>query len=354
MKIVVTGGCGFIGSALVRLLLGQEWSDAHRVLTIDRLSYAASTEALADVAGSPNHALAKIDIRSGEKIAGLLASFTPDAVIHLAAETHVDRSIDDPSPFITHNIEGTFTLLEAVRRHWRALSGERRDRFRFIHVSTDEVFGALADGTPPFAPHAPYRPSSPYAASKAASDHLVRSWHHTYGLPAIVTNCTNNYGPFQFPEKLIPLTIIKALAGEPIPIYGRGDNIRDWIHVEDHARALLAALERGHPGETYLIGARCERDNLAVVETICAELDRLVPDPAGSRRRLITFVADRPGHDFRYALDPTSACVALDWSPRITFEDGIRYTVAWYAGRRDWWEPILRRRYDGHRLGILA
>lgn len=352
MNIVVTGGAGFIGSALVRLIMGT--SD-HRVLTLDRLSYASSVAALAEAEGAVprRHELVQVDIRQRCEVAALLDRFQPDLVFHLAAETHVDRSIDDPAPFIAHNITGTLELLEAVRPYWRGLPDDRRDRFRMVHVSTDEVFGALDARQPPFCAHTPYAPRSPYAASKAGSDHLARGWHETYGLPVMVTNCSNNYGPFQFPEKLIPLTIIKALKGEALPVYGTGANVRDWIHVDDHARALLLAGLIGRPGQTYLVGADCERTNLQVVQAICDILDKMAPSPSGkSRRDQITFVADRPGHDFRYAIDSATTRSALNWSPQIDFEQGLGQSVRWYLDNGGWWQPILAKAYyDGRRLG---
>lgn len=349
MKIMVTGGSGFIGSAFVRLALGTGAASA--VLNLDRLSYASSPEALEEVASHPGYSFAHVDIRRGGEVASLLAAFQPDAVVHLAAETHVDRSIDDPSPFLAHNVDGTFQLLEAVRAHWRALPAPARDLFRFVHVSTDEVFGSLDFDSPPFTPATPYAPRSPYAASKAASDHLVRAWHATYGLPAMVTNCGNNYGPFQFPEKLIPLATIKALTGQPIPVYGQGLNRRDWIHVDDHAAALLAAARAGRPGATYLVGGDGEHSNIDVVEAICDILDRLEPGPEGGRRRLIGFVADRPGHDLRYAIDSAATRRELGWRPRKDFASGLAETVEWYRNQRNWWGRILSERYDGSRLG---
>jgi dTDP-glucose 4,6-dehydratase len=271
--------------------------------------------------------------------------------MHLAAESHVDRSIDGPADFIRTNVVGTFALLEAARAYWESLSPERRARFRFHHVSTDEVFGALGPGDPPFDERTPYDPRSPYSASKAASDHLVRAWHHTYGLPTFVSNTSNNYGPWQFPEKLIPLVITNALLGREIPVYGDGRNMRDWLYVEDHAEALVRVLERGEVGKTYLIGGRAPRANIEVVRRICAILDELHPDPAGPRERLIRFVTDRPGHDFRYEIDPSFAERALGWKARHDFESGLRKTIAWYVENRPWWESVRASRYDGSRLG---
>jgi dTDP-glucose 4,6-dehydratase len=284
----------------------------------------------------------------------IFAAHKPDAVMHLAAESHVDRSIDGPAPFITTNIVGTFELLDAACGYWSGLGGAARDRFRFHHISTDEVFGALGSDDPPFTETTPYDPRSPYSASKAASDHLVRAWHHTYGLPAIVSNTTNNYGPWQFPEKLIPLITINACEGRDLPVYGDGSNMRDWVFVDDHAEALIAVLERGVPGATYAISARQPRSNLAVVQAICAALDKRLPDPAGPRARLIRFVADRPGHDFRYEVDPTRAEIALGWRAAHDFDHGIARTVEWYLSHREWWQAVRARRYGGERLGVAA
>lgn len=351
MNILVTGGMGFIGSALVRHLLTET---GHGVVNVDKLTYAANPEALAGFAHDPRHRFERADIADAGAMAAIFARHRPDAVIHLAAETHVDRSIDGPAPFVATNVVGTATLLEAARAYWSGLDGAARARFRFHHVSTDEVFGALGPADPPFNEASPYAPRSPYAASKAASDHLVRAWGETYGLPVIVSNTCNNYGPWQFPEKLIPLTIVSALAGRPLPVYGRGEQIRDWLFVEDHARALRLVLERGRPGETYAIGAGEERKNLDVVRAICATLDELRPDPAGPYERLIAFVPDRPGHDFRYALDPAKAGRELGWQPRESFASGLRRTVAWYLEHRAWWEGVRARRYGGERLGLGA
>ncbi len=348
MRILVTGGCGFIGSAVIRHLLA---STAHEIVTVDKMTYAASPEAIAVAQGSARHRLVVADIADIDAMRAVFATSRPDAVMHLAAETHVDRSIDGPGPFIQTNVVGTLSLLEVAREHWRTLDEPGRAAFRFHHISTDEVFGALGAGEPPFTEATPYDPRSPYSASKAAADHLVRAWRHTYGLPTLVSNTANNYGPWQFPEKLIPLVLIAALEGRPIPVYGDGSNRRDWIHVEDHAAALVAVLERGEPGATYAIGARQPRSNLQVVEAVCAELDRRQPDPAGPRRRLLSFVADRPGHDFRYEIDPSFATEALELAPMRDFETGLGETIDWYLANRAWWEQ-LRARGAGERLGL--
>lgn len=347
MTILVTGGLGFIGSAVVRHLI--QASD-HAVVSLDAETYAASRAALEDALDHPRHRLVVGDIRDGALVRALLAEHRPRALMHLAAESHVDRSIDGPAEFISTNVVGTLTLLEAVRDARKLLP----EGFVFHHVSTDEVFGHLDPGDPPFNESSPYAPRSPYAASKAASDHLVRAWHATYGLPAFVTNTCNNYGPWQFPEKLIPLTIANALSGRELPVYGRGENVRDWIFVEDHAAALVRAVERARPGETWCLGAASERRNIEVVHAICDILDRLLPDAAGPRRRLIRFVADRPGHDFRYGIDPMQAMAALEWHPRETFLTGLEKTVRWYIDHRPWWEGIRAARYGGERLGQVA
>jgi dTDP-glucose 4,6-dehydratase len=349
VRILVTGGLGFIGSAVVRRLIA---TTDHVVLNLDSETYAASPEALGPALHDRRHVHLRRDICDAAAVRAAFAEWKPDAVMHLAAESHVDRSIDGPAAFIQTNVVGTLSLLEAAREHWSGLTGAAREAFRFHHVSTDEVFGALGPGDPPFDEDTRYDPRSPYSASKAASDHLVRAWQHTYGLPAFVSNTTNNYGPWQFPEKLIPLVALNALEGRPLPVYGDGSNIRDWLHVEDHAEALcLALLGAGQPGETYCIGPLQERTNLQVVKAICATLDRLRPDPAGPRERLITFVKDRPGHDFRYAMDPGSAVRALGWRARRDFETGLAETLAWYLDHEHWWRPIRERRYAGQRLG---
>jgi dTDP-glucose 4,6-dehydratase len=351
MRLLITGGCGFIGSAVVRHLIRDT---DHSVINVDVMTYAASEDTLEEARTSNRHELVVADIADGAAMREIFATHQPDAVMHLAAESHVDRSIDGPADFIRTNIIGTFTLLEAVRSYYATLSGEKRKAFRFHHVSTDEVFGALEQDDPPFNEHTSYDPRSPYSASKAASDHLVRAWHHTYGLPAFVSNTTNNYGIWQFPEKLIPIITLNALEGKTLPVYGSGANVRDWLFVEDHAVALVKVLLQGKPGETYCIGARQPRTNLQVVHAICAELDCRLPDPAGPRSRLIQFVADRPGHDFRYEIDPTTAEAAIDWKAEHDFERGLAKTVDWYLNNRAWWEKIRAGRYQGQRLGTAA
>jgi dTDP-glucose 4,6-dehydratase len=347
-KILVTGGAGFIGSALVRHLLAA--GDA--VVTVDKLTYAGNLESLATVADHPRHRFLQADIGDAERMAATFEEHRPDAVVHLAAESHVDRSIDGPRAFITTNVVGTYVLLEAARAYWTRLEGPSRERFRFHHVSTDEVYGSLGpEGL--FTEETPYRPNSPYSASKAASDHLVRAWHHTYGLPTLTSNCSNNYGPYQFPEKLIPLCIIRALRGQELPVYGRGANVRDWLYVDDHARALEAIVKGGAVGEAYNVGGGCEKTNLEVVQALCALLDELSPDArTGPRASLIRFVADRPGHDLRYAIDASRIRAALGWAPRESFASGLRRTVEWYLAHRTWWERVLDGRYRGERIGL--
>ncbi|MBH5399923.1 dTDP-glucose 4,6-dehydratase [Bradyrhizobium sp. CNPSo 4010] len=346
--IFVTGGAGFIGSAVVRHLL----RDTHaRVVNIDKLTYAANLDSLPGAQGNPHYAFEQQCICDGAGLRQLFEKYQPDAVMNLAAESHVDRSIDGPGEFIQTNIVGTFTMLQEALRHWRSLTGERRERFRFLHISTDEVFGSLGtDGL--FTETSPYAPNSPYSASKASSDHLVRAWRETYELPTLVTNCSNNYGPYHFPEKLIPHMIIKGLSGEKLPVYGDGSNIRDWLFVEDHAKALSLVLERGQPGQTYNVGGRNERTNLHVVETICDLLDDLAPSEAGPHRRLISFVTDRPGHDHRYAIDATKLETELGWRAEENFETGIEKTVRWYLEQKPWWQAILERGYQVKRVGL--
>ncbi|MEK7736374.1 MAG: dTDP-glucose 4,6-dehydratase [Pseudomonadota bacterium] len=336
--IFITGGAGFIGSALVRLLIAEsEW----RIVNIDKLTYAGNLESLAELADNQRHIFSHTDIRDRAALDRLFVEYQPAGVIHLAAESHVDRSIHGPADFIETNIVGTYTLLEATRSYWSGLPFESRPEFRFHHVSTDEVYGSLgAHGL--FTEASPYRPNSPYSASKASSDHLVRAWRHTYGLPVLITNCSNNYGPYQFPEKLIPLVILNALAGKSLPIYGKGDNVRDWLYVDDHARALRLVFERGVPGETYNIGGHNEKTNLDVADALCALLDELRPRTDGrAYGELKTFVADRPGHDRRYAIDATKIARELGWTPAESFETGLRKTVAWYLANNGWTEHVV-------------
>lgn len=343
---MVTGGAGFIGSTLVRQFLAD--SDL-TVVNVDKLTYAASPATLSDVENHSRYSHEKLDICDRAAIERVLAEARPRAVMHLAAETHVDRSIERPDDFVQTNIVGTYTMLEAAMNYWLGLDGEAKTAFRLVHVSTDEVFGSLGDEGA-FTETTPYQPRSPYSASKAGSDHLVQAWHATYGLPTVLTSCSNNFGPYQFPEKLIPLITIKALRGESLPVYGKGANIRDWLYVEDHASALRLALEKGAIGECYNIGARSERTNLDVVRGICRLLDEFVPDGA-PHERLITFVEDRPGHDYRYAMDPRKIESELAWRPRESFESGLRKTVQWYLQNRSWWQAILDETYCGERLG---
>ena len=346
--IFVTGGAGFIGSAVVRHLL----RDAHaRVVNIDKLTYAANLDSLPGSEGNPHYQFEQQCICEGASLRKLFEKYQPDAVMNLAAESHVDRSIDGPGEFIQTNIVGTFTILQEALRHWRTLSPEKRAAFRFLHISTDEVFGSLGDEGL-FTETTAYAPNSPYSASKASSDHLVRAWRETYDLPTLVTNCSNNYGPYHFPEKLIPHMIIKGLAGEALPVYGDGKNIRDWLYVEDHAKALTTVLERGNIGETYNVGGRNERTNLQVVETICDLLDDMAPTSDGSRRRLISFVTDRPGHDHRYAIDASKLERQLGWRAEENFDSGIEKTVRWYLDQKPWWTAILDRGYTAKRVGI--
>ncbi len=348
MRILLTGGCGFIGSAVIRHALH---TTDHSIINIDKMTYAASEDALEAGRTDPRHTLIRADICDQAAMRAAFATYQPDAVMHLAAESHVDRSIDGPGAFIQTNIVGTYTLLDAAREYWTALPADRKAGFRFHHISTDEVFGALHVGDPPFTETTPYDPRSPYSSSKAASDHLVRAWNHTYGLPTLISNTVNNYGPWQFPEKLIPLVTLNALEGKPLPVYGDGSNMRDWLYVDDHAEALIKVVEHGQIGATYAIGARQPRTNLQVVHAICAALDARLPDPAGPRSRLITFVTDRPGHDFRYEIDPSNAEQALSWKAPNNFETGLGKTVDWYLANRTWWEGVRNARYAGQRLG---
>lgn len=344
MKILVTGGAGFIGSAVVRLAIAR----GHEVVNLDALTYAACLDNVASVAGSPRYAFEHADIRDRAALDRVFATHAPDAVMHLAAESHVDRSIDGPGAFIATNVTGTYTLLEAARAWW--VGQGRPADFRFHHVSTDEVFGSLGP-TGKFTEDTPYDPRSPYSASKAASDHLVRAWHETYGLPVVLTNCSNNYGPFHFPEKLIPVVILNALAGKPLPIYGTGANVRDWLYVEDHADALLLVLEKGRVGRSYNIGGENERSNLDLVRTLCGILDTRRPKSAGRYADQITFVADRPGHDARYAIDPARIRAELGWRPSVTVEEGLARTVQWYLDNEPWWRALQTREGVGRRLG---
>lgn len=351
-RVLITGGAGFIGSAVVRHIIAT--TDDH-VRVIDKLSYAGNLASLAPVADNPRFSFAKVDICDRDALDKLMAEFRPQLIMHLAAESHVDRSIDGPIAFVETNIIGTYTMLEAARHYWGTLPAEEKQAFRFHHISTDEVFGDLESDTDFFTETTPYAPSSPYSATKASSDHLVRAWHRTYGLPVIVTNCSNNYGPYHFPEKLIPLMIINALAGKPLPVYGNGSQIRDWLYVDDHAAALYLVVTAGKTGETYNIGGHNERRNLEVVEILCELLNELVTEkPAGITdfRQLITYVADRPGHDRRYAIDASKIERELGWRPDETFETGMRKTVLWFLNNPEWWQNILNGSYQGERLGL--
>lgn len=351
MKLLVTGGAGFIGSAVVRhIIRSTDWSIAN----VDKLTYAGNLESLAEAASSNRHRHYKTDIRDRPSLDAIFSEVRPDAVLHLAAESHVDRSIDGAAPFIETNVGGTYVLLEAALAYWRTLDAAARARFRFQHISTDEVFGSLG-ATGRFTETTPYAPNSPYSASKAASDHLVRAWHHTYGLPTLATNCSNNYGPYHFPEKLIPLVIIRALRGESLPVYGKGENVRDWLHVEDHAEALTLVLRNGRPGETYNVGGDSERRNIDVVRGICRLLDDMLPNGANRpHERLIQFVTDRPGHDARYAIDAAKIRDELGWRPRHDFDAGLRDTVRWFLENRPWWERVMSGAYRGERLGLTG
>ena len=350
-RILVTGGAGFIGSAVARRIIRET---PHSLLVFDKLTYAGNLASLAPISDDPRYHFVRGDICDAKAVRAAFESFRPDWVMHLAAESHVDRSIDGPGEFIQTNLVGTFVMLQEALHFWRGLKGAEAEAFRFHHISTDEVFGSLGENGL-FREDTPYAPNSPYSASKAGSDHLVRAWTHTYGLPAVATNCSNNYGPYHFPEKLIPLVILNALEGKPLPVYGAGENVRDWLFVEDHAEALLTAVEKGRIGESYNIGGINERKNIDVVHAICDLMDELVPDAKiGPRRSLITFVTDRPGHDLRYAIDCAKIDRELGWRPRETFETGLRKTVQWYLDNRAWWGDIRSGRYRGERLGTLA
>lgn len=353
MKVLVTGGAGFIGAAVIRYIIG---TTRDSVVNVDKLTYAGNLESLAGVADNERYHFEKVDVCDHDGLQRVFHAHQPDAVMHLAAESHVDRSIDGPAAFVQTNIVGTYTLLEVCRQYWKGLSPQRKDRFRLHHVSTDEVYGDLKETTKLFTETTAYAPSSPYSASKAGSDHLVRAWYRTYGLPVLLTNCSNNYGPYQFPEKLIPLMILNALEGKPLPVYGRGDQIRDWLYVEDHAAALYEVITRGVVGETYNIGGHNEMRNLEVVETICDLLQELVPPNTagpGSYRDLITFVEDRPGHDLRYAIDAGKIERELEWRPSETFETGLRKTVNWYLSNPSWCARVQDGSYQRERLGAL-
>ena len=347
--LLVTGGAGFIGSALVRHLVGQ---GGPRVVNVDKLTYAGHLESVASVAGSERYVFEQVDVSDAGEVDRVFRQYRPAGVYHLAAESHVDRSIDGPAAFVRTNVVGTFTMLEAARRHWHTMVEPERSAFRFVHVSTDEVYGSLGDG-PPADEGAPYAPNSPYSASKAGADHLARAWFRTFGLPVVTTNCSNNYGPYQYPEKLIPVVILKALAGEPIPVYGTGQNVRDWLYVQDHVEALEAAFERGQPGEVYNVGGHNEKTNLDVVRGICAVLDEVRPEHA-PHADLVEFVADRPGHDWRYAIDAGKIERELGWAPRETFETGLRKTVEWYLGNRGWCDRVRGGSRAAVRLGRAA
>lgn len=350
MRILITGGAGFIGSALTRHLLNHT---EHQVLNLDKLTYAGNLESLASVADNPRYRFVQADIADSAAVSQALAEFQPDAIMHLAAESHVDRSIDGPAAFIQTNIVGTYALLEATRSYWSQLDPARKSAFRFHHISTDEVYGDLHGADELFTERTPYAPSSPYSASKAASDHLVRAWQRTYGLPVLLSNCSNNYGPYHFPEKLIPLVILNALDGKTLPVYGNGQQVRDWLYVEDHARALLKVVSEGKVGETYNIGGHNEQKNLHVVESICALLDELAPRQSGSYKEQISFVSDRPGHDLRYAIDASKIERELGWKPEETFASGLSKTVHWYLDNLDWCRRVQDGSYQRERLGTL-
>ena len=349
MKILVTGGAGFIGSAVVRLAIAR----GHSIVNVDALTYAACLENVASVSESSRYSFEHADIRDRSALDTIFEKYQPDAVMHLAAESHVDRSIDGPAAFIETNVTGTFNMLEAARSYWQAHG--KPETFRFHHISTDEVYGSLpSDPSAQFTEETPYDPRSPYSASKASSDHLVRAWHETYGLPVVLTNCSNNYGPYHFPEKLIPVIILNALAGKPLPIYGTGSNIRDWLYVEDHAEALLLVLEKGAIGRSYNIGGENERTNLELVQTVCQILDRLKPKNTGTYADLIRFVQDRPGHDARYAIDSSRIRDELGWRPSVAVEEGLEKTIHWYLDNENWWKPLLNRISVGERLGTKS
>lgn len=349
MKLIVTGGAGFIGSAVIRYLINETDTT---IMNVDKLTYAGNLESLQGIEKNSRYHFTQADICDAATIKQIFEQFQPDAIMHLAAESHVDRSIDGPAEFIQTNITGTYTLLEAAREYWQTLSNDKKEQFRFHHISTDEVYGSLGDNGL-FTETTAYQPNSPYSASKASSDHLVRAWHHTFKLPVVTTNCSNNYGPYQFPEKLIPVIIINALVGKPLPIYGKGENIRDWLYVDDHAKALWLVLRQGRLGETYNIGGHNEQTNLQVVYMICDILDELLPSsPYKPHKNLITFVTDRPGHDQRYAIDASKIQRELGWIPEETFETGLRKTVQWYLEQREWWQRVRDGRYRGERLGL--
>ncbi|MEK7989983.1 MAG: dTDP-glucose 4,6-dehydratase [Thiotrichaceae bacterium] len=349
MKLIVTGGAGFIGSAVIRHLINNT---DYEVLNLDKLTYAGNLDSLATIEHNPRYHFSHADICDAEAVNRIFNEFQPDAIMHLAAESHVDRSIDGPAEFIHTNIIGTYTLLEACRHYWQQLDDAKKVQFRFHHVSTDEVYGSLGE-TGLFTETTAYQPNSPYSASKASSDHLVRAWHHTFKLPVVTTNCSNNYGPYQFPEKLIPLMILNALDGKPLPIYGKGDNVRDWLYVDDHARALHLVLEKGRVGETYNIGGHNEKQNIEVVKTVCQILDELCPTSSHKpHQQLLTYVKDRPGHDLRYAINADKIDNELGWKPQETFETGLRKTVEWYLNNRQWWLRVRDGSYRGERLGL--
>jgi len=351
MKLLVTGGAGFIGSAVIRKAMGRGGIE---IVNLDKLTYAANLDSLKPYESDARYRFEQADICDRAALDRIFAAHAPDAVMHLAAESHVDRSIDGPAAFVETNVVGTFVLLQQALGYWRALPKFKAEGFRFHHVSTDEVFGSLPE-TGRFMETTPYNPNSPYAASKASSDHLVRAWNHTYGLPTLISNCSNNYGPYHFPEKLIPLTIVNALEGVNLPVYGSGSNVRDWLYVEDHVRALMAVALGGQVGQTYCIGGNSERTNHQVVRAICALMDELAPNPnIGKHETLVSFEADRPGHDLRYAIDPTRISTQLGWQPLETFESGLRKTVEWYLANRPWWERIRSGVYRGERLGVVA